>query len=156
MSDLDQRLRETRIREISLPEPLIVQRGASVRSVVSQMRAGKRSCALICAGRKIEGLFTERDILNRLSTGAVDLDSAIEGVMTARPKTLGPEDRVATAIKMMTQQGYRHVPLVDEHGAGVGLLTALDILTYIAEHYPAEVVNLPLKLDQTPRKAEGG
>jgi len=104
----------------------------------------------------VAGIFTERDILNRLPDDGADLDSPVEKFMTANPKTLRLDDPLAAAIKMMTEQGYRHIPLVDENGDGAGLLTALEILTYIAEHYPAEVVNLPLRLHQTPRRAEGG
>jgi len=156
MVDVDTQLKESRIRELTLPEPLVSERGASVRSVVEKMRAGKRSCVLIVSDREVEGLFTERDILNRLSKGGVDWEAPIETVMTANPKTLTPDDRIATAIKMMTDQGYRHVPLVDDQGFEVGLLTAREVLQYIAEHYPAEVLNLPPKLHQTPRRAEGG
>lgn len=156
MPSIEQHLKEARINELTLREPIVVDPKDSLRSVMERMRASKASCVLVCAGGMVAGIFTERDILTRLSAGGMDLGSPIEKVMTANPKTLGPEDRLGTAIKMMTEQGYRHVPLVDENGRGAGLLTAREILTYIAEHFPAEVVNLPPRLHQTPRKAEGG
>jgi len=156
MPNVDQRLRTASITELTHREPVIVEGSATVRSVVDKMRAERVSCVIVSAGRKVAGIFTERDILNRLPDGGADLDSPVEKFMTANPKTLRLDDPLAAAIKMMTEQGYRHIPLVDENGDGAGLLTALEILTYIAEHYPAEVVNLPLRLHQTPRRAEGG
>jgi CBS domain-containing protein len=57
---------------------------------------------------------------------------------------------------MMTEQSYRHIPLVDDGGSVVGFVTARDIIVYIAENFPAEVVNLPPELHQTPMRAEGG
>jgi hypothetical protein len=45
---------------------------------------------------------------------------------------------------------------VDASGEGVGLLSARDVLTYIAEHFPAEVLNLPSRLHQAIRRMDGG
>lgn len=153
--DVDETLRETAISELNLPDPLIVQTGTSISQSIQLMRKERKSYALICDGKKVVGLFTERDMLNRVVGGATDSTGPIDGIMTKNPKTLASTERVAKAIRMMTQAGYRHVPLVDDDGA-VGLLTARDVLIYIAEHYPAEVLNLPLELKQTPKRAEGG
>jgi CBS domain-containing protein len=154
--DLDQTLKTLRIRDLFLPEPLIVAKGDKTREVLAAMQDHRRSCALICQDKKVIGLFTERDVLNRITSGEADLDGPIDDVMTAGPKTLGMEDIVGSAIRMMTEEGHRHVPLVDEAGLAVGLLTARDLLTYIAENYPAEILNLPPHLHQKATRAEGG
>lgn len=153
---LEETLPHLLIRDLSLPEPLIVQRGSMLRAAIEMMQAERRPCVLVCDGRRVAGIFTERDILNRLTLGAVDYSLPIDGVMTPDPKTLAPDDRVADAIRLMTKEGYRHIPLVDASGLGAGLLSARDVLGYIAEHFPTEILNLPPRLHQTLRRVEGG
>jgi CBS domain-containing protein len=149
-------LRTLLIRDLPLPEPVVVQKGTTLRETVEAMQARRRPCVLVCEGRAIAGIFTERDVLTRLTMGEVDYTAPIDGVMTPEPKTLRPDDRVADAIKLMTEAGYRHIPLVDAEGYGVGLLSARDVLVYIAEHFPAEVLNLPPRLHQLLRRVDGG
>jgi hypothetical protein len=56
----------------------------------------------------------------------------------------------------MTVHGYRSVPLVDERDRWLGLLSSRNVLRYIAEHFPEAVLNLPPRLNQHLRRAEGG
>lgn len=155
-SNLDRSLRSIRIDEIALPEPVIFEQGTSIRRVMAGLRKKKRSGAILCADRKIVGIFTERDLLSRLSGPDADLDAPIDTVMTRSPKTLRPGDLLTLGIRMMTEEGYRQIPLVDDEGRAVGLLTARRILMFIADHYPAEVLNLPPRLDQKALTPEGG
>jgi CBS domain-containing protein len=154
-SSLDRRLGRIRIKEIALPEPVLYQRGASIREVIAGLSEKRRSGAIICEGRRIAGIFTERDILTRLTDPGADLDAPIETVMTPSPKTLRPDDLLTRGIRMMTEEGYRQIPLVNDEGLGVGLLTARRVLMFIADHYPAEVLNLPPRLHQKAMRAEG-
>lgn len=152
----EETLRTLLIRDLPLQEPLLVPRGTSVREAIEQMQSRRRPCVLVCEGRKVAGIFTERDVLNRLTPGPVNDAAPIDSVMTPDPQRLRPDDRVSDAIRLMTREGYRHIPLVDSSGEGVGLLSARDVLTYIAEHFPAEVLNLPPKLHQAMRRMDGG
>jgi CBS domain-containing protein len=63
--------------------------------------------------------------------------------MTRAPETLRPSDPVAYAINKMSVGGFRHVPLVDGAGRPAGLVSAGDLLEYLVELCPEEVLNLP-------------
>jgi CBS domain-containing protein len=65
-----------------------------------------------------------------------------------------PADSVRTAIKRMQQGGYRHLPVVTEDGHPVGILSAKQVVHYVAEHYPSTVYALPDPHD-IPATAEG-
>jgi CBS domain-containing protein len=52
--------------------------------------------------------------------------------------------------------GFRHVPLVDSDGRPVGILSVKDIVDYLAEHFPREVLNIPPEPGKQPRIPEGG
>lgn len=154
--DFEQTLRSILIRDLALTPPLKVQVRTPLRDAIARMQEMHRPCLIVCKDEKVAGIFTERDVLYKLTAPGADLEQPIDGVMTPEPRTLHPEDPVSTAIRLMTEQSYRHIPLTDASGNCVGFVTARDIIVYIAEHFPAEVLNLPMRLGQVPQRAEGG
>jgi CBS domain-containing protein len=51
--------------------------------------------------------------------------------------------RIAWALNRMHVGGYRHVPIVDKDGLPRGMVSVKDIVDFIVEFFPAEVLNLP-------------
>ena len=76
--------------------------------------------------------------------------------MTRAMVALKDDAVVVDALHLMTKHNLRHVPLVDEAGRGVRILSARDILVHVVEAYPAEFVNLPNTPDGTIKKSWGG
>ena len=66
-----------------------------------------------------------------------------------------PKDSVAAAVRRMEEGGYRHLPIVDEAGRPLGMLSVKRIVHYLAEHFPATIYNLPPNPDRFPLEAEG-
>lgn len=149
-------LTEERIRALRLSEPARVSPDTPLSETIKAMRLAAIGCAVVCEGRKVVGILTERDILNTVVGADVDTRLPVKEFMTSKPGTLSPTDTLAEAIRFMTAKGYRHIPLVDEQGRDAGIVCAKDIVEYIAEHFPAEVVNLPPRLHQVMRRQEGG
>ena len=149
-------LTQERIRSLRLSEPARVGPETTLGDTIKAMRMAAIGCAIICEGRKVVGILTERDILNTIVGADVDKRLPVKEFMTGTPGTLRPEDSLAEAIRFMTVKGYRHIPLVDGAGNDAGVVCAKDLIEYIAEHFPAEVVNLPPRLHQVMRKQEGG
>lgn len=111
---------------------------------------------MVCEGDRVVGIFTQRDVLNRTALEALDPATPVSEVMSARPITIGLGQDLADAIQAMVEGAYRHVPVVDDTGNQVGLLSSRVILRYIADHFPEEVLNLPPMLDQVMLRPEGG
>ena len=65
------------------------------------------------------------------------------------------EDRLADAISLMHETGFRHIPLPDNESGEHGLVGGRDILTLIADYYPEALINLPPRLHQTLSRPEG-
>jgi CBS domain-containing protein len=53
--------------------------------------------------------------------------------MTPSPRTLRPRDGVAFAINWMAIEGFRNVPIVDDAGAVLGVLTVWDVMRHLGE-----------------------
>jgi CBS domain-containing protein len=153
--NIEEALRRERLRALVLPQPAAVPSGASLRETLQAMRAHGGGAALVCRAEKVVGIFTERDVLNKLFLGPLDDAQPVDLFMTPDPETLSLEATLGDAVRLMTEHGYRNVPLVDGDGKSAGIVAARDIVQYVAEHFPTEVANLPPSLEQVFRKREG-
>ncbi len=108
---------------------------------------------------RLLGVLTERDIFGRLVgpdvAPAVDLDAAVETYMTTNPHTLRLSQTVRDALELMQSSRYRNVPVVDGRRL-VGVVRQVDILKFLAEAFPEELLNLPPRPHQRMEQAEGG
>jgi CBS domain-containing protein len=152
---IEQALRKERLGSLPLFVPTCVSVGTSLGETLRLMRAEKVGVVLVCDGERLAGIFTERDVLNKLLEHGVDESEPVDRYMTPDPEALGLDDTLGDAVRLMTQHGYRNIPLLDEGGKRVGIVAARDIVHFVAEHFPAEVVNLPPKLKQTFKEPEG-
>ncbi len=109
---------------------------------------------------RLAGVLTERDVFSRLvgpDVGqGVDVDAPVETFMTTSPNTLRLDQTVLDALVLMQSSRYRNVPVVDEGGLLVGVVRQIDILKYLAESFPEELLNLPPRPHQRMEQAEGG
>jgi signal-transduction protein with cAMP-binding, CBS, and nucleotidyltransferase domain len=130
--------------------------GTTIGQAARIMKEHRVGCVLVEDGGKLVGIITERDILTKLvGTGYDPAKVAVDGVMTSNPETLTPEDPIAFALQQMSVGGYRHVPLVDSDGHPVGILSVKDIVEYLTEHFPTEILNIPPEPGRQPRIPEG-
>lgn len=149
------KLSEVKIRHLPLRPPAMVERHASVTETVEVMKASHLGCALVCEKGRLVGLFTERDLLNKVIGEPVGYEMKIEQVMTVNPARLSLEDSVIAAMRLMEEGDYRNIPLVDQDERAAGVVTVRDLVNYFAEHFPKEALNLPPDTAQTMRHAEG-
>jgi len=125
--------------------PASVPATATLEQTVVLMQKNHIGCALVVdKDGKLCGIFSERDLLNRVVGRPVDFKKAtVREYMTPNPETLGPEDRIAWAMNRMHVGGYRHVPIVGRDGKPIGMLSVKDIVDFIVELFPSAVLNLP-------------
>lgn len=112
--------------------------------VVDAMKSKGRGAVLVEENGALVGIFTERDLVCR-----VDHDDAlwshvvVRDVMTPHPTVVRPHDSVAEAMRLLIQGRRRHLPVVDDKGKVLGLLSIRDILAYVASKFPEDMMNLP-------------
>lgn len=125
-----------------------------VSAVLRQMKEGNRPAVMICQDRKLIGIFTERDALRLMASGA-ELDVPVERVMTRNPVTLRAGDSMKTAVERMSTGGYRRLPIVNDEGVPLGLLNVAGILHFLVEHFPKIVYTLPPQPHHSTSEREG-
>ncbi len=151
-------LTEARLRVLSRRQPVTVLPGTSLGDCVRAIqRTGTGDSVFVCErGGRLTGVLTERDIFARIVGGRVDLAQPVEALMTTDPHTLDLDDTIRDAIVLMQTGRYRNVPMVNAAGHLVGVVRQSDIIKYLAESFPEELLNLPPRPHQRMRAPEGG
>ena len=80
----------------------------------------------------------------------------LKEVMTLEPETLALDSRLAWALNMMSVGGFRHVPVIDERGWPAFVVSVRDIVEFLVESFPSEILNLPPDFGREPRLARDG
>ncbi|MCE4628630.1 MAG: CBS domain-containing protein [Desulfurococcales archaeon] len=74
------------------------------------------------------GIFTERDLLIKVCAKGLDPKSVkLEEVMTKDPVTISEDTPALQALEIMMNFGFRHLPVVDENGILVGVVSIRDL-----------------------------
>ncbi len=154
--DIEAILKKARIDELSIQAVEAVSPATPIGEVYKLMDQRDLSAVMVCEEDRVVGIFTQRDILYRTALEKLDDSTPIEKLMSPEPVSLQPHDRLADAIRVMAEGGYRHLPLVDDKGRAVGLITNRDVLKFIADYFPETVLNLPPRLHQQMSRPEGG
>ncbi len=112
----------------------------SVRTALGLL-AEKGIGALVVStdGRHVEGIVSERDVARGLHEhGAGLLAEPVSSVMTAQVHTCPPSASVHDLAQTMTDHRVRHVPVVDDDGALVGIVSIGDVVKARLDELEAE------------------
>jgi CBS domain-containing protein len=117
---------------------------ATVADAVTAMIDQRVGAVLVIENQKLLGLFSERDVLTRVvSRGRVLSETPIAEVMTPDPKCLSFDHELVFALNKMTVGGYRHVPILDNDGIPIAVISMRDVMEHIVSFFANEVFNLP-------------
>jgi predicted transcriptional regulator len=70
--------------------------------------------------------------------------------------TLTDRDTIARGVKVMIAEGIDNIPIVDTNGRAMAVLRNLDVINFLAEAFPEQLLNLPPRPRQLMPKPEGG
>ncbi len=141
--DVGREMLETPISELKRSPAVTVAPEATVTRAAELMRKKKVSAVLVKKGAKLVGIFTERDLVSRAMEAKAWSRAPVKKFMTPSPETLKLSDPVAYALNKMSVGRFRHVPLVGRDGKPAGVLSIRDVVDFIVELCPEEILNLP-------------
>lgn len=92
-------------------------------------RANCGSVLIIDANGSMLGILTERDLMTRVVAKAlIPQTTQVAEVMTHNPHCVGPDMKVAEAVLIMIERGFRHLPIVTPGGKILGVFSVRDAL----------------------------
>ena len=103
--------------------------GASLRSAVERMtKRNVGALVVVDDDGKVVGMLAEREVVRALADSAERaLNESVADVMSRRPITCGPDDRLADLMAAMTEHRVRHLPVVAD-GHLLGLVSIGDLV----------------------------
>lgn len=92
-------------------------------------RANCGSVLIVDTPGTLLGIVTERDLMTRVLAKALNPErTLVSDVMTRNPHCVLPETRVADAVLIMIERGFRHLPIVSTAGKILGVFSVRDAL----------------------------
>jgi CBS domain-containing protein len=102
---------------------------ATVRELLDTLARHRIGAVVVSSGAGIAGIVSERDVVRHLrASGASILDRPVARIMTTDVVTCRRETPVDELMATMTDRRIRHVPVVDDHGAIVGIVSIGDLV----------------------------
>ncbi len=118
---------------------LVAPPDTTVLAAAKLMAKRKVSAILVVKGRKLVGIFTERDAVFRVIAPGLDVETTrLADVMTRKPKTVAPGESFGYALLLMYENGFRHAPVVED-GVPIGIVSARKALDPDLEEFESEV-----------------
>lgn len=123
------------IKIIDIPEYhdrkqlLIMSKNDLVIDAAIQMKDLNLGSVMVVDKKKLCGIFTERDLLIKVVASGLSIDKLkLEDVMTKDVQTAHFEDGVYESMGRMTDGRFRHLPVVDDAGQVVGMVSQRDFV----------------------------
>ena len=116
-----------RCREIMTSNVRTATRDMPLRDVALIMRDGDMGSVPVVEDGKLVGIVTDRDIVVRSIADGKDASSPVGEAMTTEIFSVGPDDFVFEAIRLMGDRQVRRVPVVDAEGKLAGIIAMADI-----------------------------
>jgi CBS domain-containing protein len=118
---------------------LVAAPGTTVAKAAKLMSKKNVGAVMVVADGRLVGIFTERDAVFRVVAAGLDPGTTTIGeVMTPNPVTISPDEVFGRALLVMHDGGFRHVPVVNEKGEPLGIVSSRSALDPEMEEFTAE------------------
>jgi CBS domain-containing protein len=125
------------VRRFMSAPAVVVEPDDEIDQAMGLMIAGKRGCLPVVEGARLVGILTTTDVVGRVFVKARSARSTppvtVRDAMTPAPVTVRPGDPILEAVGQMVDHHIRHLPVVDDRGRLVGILSDRDLRTAIGD-----------------------
>ena len=107
----------------------------SVAEAVKKLALEHVACLLVEEDGKLIGVFTEREVLDKVALEQEQLERPVREVMTPDPVYVYADDPAAAALCVMAVSGYRHAPVVDSEERVLGIVSPQRVTGFLLKHF---------------------
>ena len=106
---------------------------------------GVGALPVVVAAKTLVGLVSERDYARKVMLmGRSSRETTVSEIMTAPPLTITPSCTVDEAMRLMTDERVRHLPVVDATGQLTGLVSIGDLVKWIISSQEKTIEHLQM------------
>jgi len=116
------------IRDVMTPNPCTISPSASVMDAARIMRGSDIGDVVVLEDDRLFGILTDRDIVVRaLAEGADPHTTPVAEICSRELTTIEPTAGVGQAVRLMREKAIRRLPVVDENGFVLGIVSIGDV-----------------------------
>ena len=116
------------VRELATRPPVTIEETATLRAAAHMLWVHTVGAAVVLRDERPVGIVSERDLVSALAAGLDPDTASVSAIMTDEVLSAGPYDRVLTAAIDMIDREIRHLPLFDEAGRCVGVVSMRELV----------------------------
>ena len=136
---------------------IVLNEKVTLREAIDNIQKEHVGCIVLENNNKITGIFTERDIVQKIVGNRHDLKKEyIIDFMTIKPDVLYQNDAIGFALNKMIEGGYRHIPIINESEKPIGVISMQDIINHLGDFFYEDIKNLPPTPLRKQIQREGG
>ena len=112
--------------------PLTFKENDSVMSAIKAMSKDNFGSVVILDSKgKVSGIVTERDLMRKLLNNSMNPKSTkLSKIMTSPVKVADKDDNLVNWLRQMSNERFRHVPVVDKSGKLINVMSQGDFVSY--------------------------
>jgi len=120
--------RNQQIKDVMTPDPACLDASSSVMDAARLMRDNDIGDVIVLENERLCGIVTDRDIVVRvLSESSDPMDVTVGDICSRELTTIIPTAPIEEAVRLIRQKAIRRLPVVDEDGDVVGIVTIGDL-----------------------------
>ncbi len=105
-----------------------------VDAVCKRMKQNHLGAVLVMDGKHLVGIFTERDVLNRVVAEDRDPKTVqVRDVCTPNPIAVRGSTSIKSCANILRTKGFRHLPVVDDAENAIGILSSRDFFQFMTD-----------------------
>lgn len=114
------------------PKPVAIMKNSGLQEAIDEMCQKNIGCIVVVnEDESVAGILTERDLMKRvLGPGRDPKDLKLEDVMTTDVHCAKEGDFVLDWLKVMSDERFRHLPVTDDHGKLINMMSQGDFVAY--------------------------
>ena len=130
------KLQKLAIIRLDLGGYITCELGAIVGEVLKRMREHRVNAVLVESEGRLVGIFTERDVLTKISDQLQNLVLTIAEFITHNLQNLTSQQHISETLQLMNAGQYCDVPIVDHEGGGEGNLPQHENIRFLTDQFP--------------------
>jgi CBS domain-containing protein len=125
---------EDLVQQIMRGRPETVDPNTTVSAAASIIAKRQDRCVVVATDGLVVGIVTASDIIEKVTAaGANPSEVFLRDIMTTPVITAKTSDSIGIAARAMSDYGIGRLPVIDDSGGLVGLLTYLEISRWVAK-----------------------
>lgn len=123
--------------------PVTIGRRAGLAEAIAMLRTRRTRCLVVMDGRRVMGLVTDRDLVDKCYHEGLSDETPVETIMDSPIISVTPDTPVLEALQVVDRERIRHLPLIEADGTLRAVIRGRDLMEYLAESMPELILNQP-------------